>query len=123
MCPFLRLGLFGSLVSMFFSSLYIFLHISFLSGVRVVEIFAQSLGFYFVLLTVFFPIQELFRFMRSPPLFFFFLVLRGRVSLYSPGCPGTHFVDQAGLELKNSPASACATLPGMRSHLIVDLRG
>jgi hypothetical protein len=28
-----------------------------------------------------------------------------RVSLYSPGCPGTHFVDQAGLELRNSPAS------------------
>jgi hypothetical protein len=37
----------------------------------------------------------------------------------SPGCPGTHFVDQAGLELKNPPASvsrvlglkACATTP------------
>jgi hypothetical protein len=29
-----------------------------------------------------------------------------RVSLYSPGCPGTHFVDQAGLELRNPPASA-----------------
>jgi hypothetical protein len=28
-----------------------------------------------------------------------------RVSLYSPGCPGTHFVDQAGLELRNPPAS------------------
>jgi hypothetical protein len=25
----------------------------------------------------------------------FFLVFRDRVSLYSPGCPGTHFVDQA----------------------------
>jgi hypothetical protein len=23
-----------------------------------------------------------------------------------PGCPGTHFVDQAGLELRNPPASA-----------------
>ena len=40
-----------------------------------------------------------------------------RVSLCSPGCPGTHSVDQAGLELKNLPAStsqvlglkACAT--------------
>jgi hypothetical protein len=49
--------------------------------------------------------------------FFFF---RDRVSLYSPGCPGTHFVDQAGLELRNPPASAsrvlglkaCATTPG-----------
>jgi hypothetical protein len=26
--------------------------------------------------------------------------------LYSPGCPRTHFVDQAGLELRNPPASA-----------------
>jgi hypothetical protein len=52
--------------------------------------------------------------------FFFFLVFRDRVSLYSPGCPGTHSVDQAGLELRNLPASAsqvlglklCATTPG-----------
>jgi hypothetical protein len=37
----------------------------------------------------------------------------------SPGCPGTHSVDQAGLKLKNPPAStsqvlglkACATTP------------
>jgi hypothetical protein len=35
--------------------------------------------------------------------FFFF---QDRVSLCSPGCPGTHFVDQAGLELRNPPASA-----------------
>ena len=39
-------------------------------------------------------------------LFVCFLVFRDRVSLYSPGCPGTHFVDQAGLELRNLPASA-----------------
>ena len=47
------------------------------------------------------------------------MVFRDRVSLYSPGCPGTHSVDQAGLELRNSPASAsqvlglkvCATTP------------
>jgi len=46
--------------------------------------------------------------------------VRDRVSLYSPGCPGTHFVDQAGLEFRNLPASAsqvlglkaCATTPG-----------
>jgi hypothetical protein len=37
---------------------------------------------------------------------FFFLVFRDRVSLYSPGSPGTHFVDQAALELRNPPASA-----------------
>jgi hypothetical protein len=29
-----------------------------------------------------------------------------RVSLCSLDCPGTHFVDQAGLELRNLPASA-----------------
>jgi hypothetical protein len=38
---------------------------------------------------------------------FFF---RDRVSLCSPGCPGTHFVDQAGLELRNPPASASRVL-------------
>jgi hypothetical protein len=37
---------------------------------------------------------------------FVFVFFRDRVSLYSPGCPGTHFVDQAGLELRNPPASA-----------------
>jgi hypothetical protein len=50
----------------------------------------------------------------------FLFVFRDRVSLCSPGCPGTHFVDQAGLELRNLPASAsrvlglkaCTTTPG-----------
>jgi hypothetical protein len=42
--------------------------------------------------------------------FFFFLVFRGRVSLYSPGCPGTHFVDQSGLELRILPVSASQVL-------------
>jgi hypothetical protein len=50
----------------------------------------------------------------------FCFVFRERVSLYSPGCFGTHFVHQAGLELRNPPASAsrvlglkaCATTPG-----------
>jgi hypothetical protein len=32
------------------------------------------------------------------------------VSLCSPGCPGTRFVDQAGLEPRNSPASASQVL-------------
>lgn len=26
--------------------------------------------------------------------------------MYSPGCPGTHSIDQDGLELRNPPASA-----------------
>jgi hypothetical protein len=48
------------------------------------------------------------------------VVFRDRDSLCSPGCPETHFVDQASLELRNPPASAsrvlglkaCATTPG-----------
>jgi hypothetical protein len=44
--------------------------------------------------------------------FFLFVcfVFRDRVSLYSPGCPGTHFVDQAGLKLRNPPVSASPVL-------------
>jgi hypothetical protein len=38
------------------------------------------------------------------------LVFPDRVSLCSPGCPGTHSVDQAGLELRNLPASASRVL-------------
>jgi hypothetical protein len=53
-------------------------------------------------------------------LFCFVFVFRDSVSLCSPGCPGTHSIDQAGLELRNPPASAsrvlglkaCATTPG-----------
>jgi hypothetical protein len=45
-----------------------------------------------------------------------------RVSLCRPGCPGTHSVDQAGLQLRNPPASAsqvlglkaCTTTPGCK---------
>ena len=49
---------------------------------------------------------------------FIFLVFRDRVSLYSPGCPGTHFVDQAGLELRNPPASASLSsgIKGVRHY-------
>jgi hypothetical protein len=54
---------------------------------------------------------------------YFFFFFRDRVSLCSPGCPGTHFVGQAGLELRNLPASAsqvlglkvCVTTPGLGS--------
>jgi hypothetical protein len=41
---------------------------------------------------------------------FFLFYFRDRVSLYSPDCSGTHFVDQAGLELRNLPASASQVL-------------
>ena len=39
---------------------------------------------------------------------------RDRVFLYSPGCPGAHSVDQAGLELRNPPASA-SRVPGLQA--------
>jgi hypothetical protein len=56
-------------------------------------------------------------------LFLFFLSRQG-FSVYSPGCPGTHFVDQAGLKLGNPPASAsqelglkaCATTAQLSVH-------
>jgi hypothetical protein len=44
-----------------------------------------------------------------------FSVFRDRVSLYSPGRPRTHFVDQAGLELRNPPASASQVLQSKAS--------
>jgi hypothetical protein len=54
--------------------------------------------------------------------FFFFWFFKTGFLCIAPGCPGTHFVDQAGLELRNPPASAsasrvlglkaCATTPG-----------
>jgi hypothetical protein len=47
-------------------------------------------------------------------LFFGFFWGGDRVSLYSPGCPGTHSVDQAGLELRNLPASA-SRVPGIKA--------
>jgi hypothetical protein len=55
-----------------------------------------------------------------PIALFFFFSLRDRVSLCSPGCPGTHSVDQAGLELRNPPASVCllsAGIKGMCYHV------
>jgi hypothetical protein len=38
------------------------------------------------------------------------VVFQERVSLFRPGCPGTHSVDQAGLELRNLPASTFQVL-------------
>ena len=65
----------------------------------------------FLFLRKFFFIFNLFLVFR----FWFF---RDRVSLYSPGCPGAHFVDQAGLELRNPPASASqsAGITGVHHH-------
>jgi hypothetical protein len=47
--------------------------------------------------------------------YLFILVFRDRVSLYTLGCPGTHFVDQAGFGLRNPPASASWVL-GSKVH-------
>jgi hypothetical protein len=62
-------------------------------------------------------------------IFSFFSFSRDRVSLCSLGCPGTHFVDQTGLELRNPPASAsqvlglkaCAITPGCISISMLGL--
>jgi hypothetical protein len=40
------------------------------------------------------------------------------ISLYSPGCPGTHSVDQAGLELRNPPASTSQVL-GLKACITI----
>jgi hypothetical protein len=56
------------------------------------------------------PTNHLYFFFRD---FFFGGVVgffRDRVSLCSPGCPGTHSVDQASLEFRNPPASASRVL-------------
>ena len=57
-------------------------------------------------------------------LFVLFCFFEDWVSLCSPGCPGPHFLNQAGLELRNPAASAsgvlglkaCATTPGLAPH-------
>jgi hypothetical protein len=43
-------------------------------------------------------------------LFLFVCLFPDRVSLCNPGRPGTHSVDQAGLELRNPPVSASQVL-------------
>jgi hypothetical protein len=74
-----------------------------------------NLNFFFLcILLCFFVCLVLVLVVRPPP------PPPDRVSLYSPGFPGTHFVDQADLELRNPPASAsgvlglkaCGTTPG-----------
>jgi hypothetical protein len=51
-----------------------------------------------------------FSFLFFSFLFVCFLLFRDRVSLCISGCSGTHFVDQAGLKLRNLPASASQVL-------------
>jgi hypothetical protein len=49
--------------------------------------------------------------------FVFVFVFPDRVSLYSLGCHGSHFVDQAGLKLRNPPASASWVL-GLKAYTL-----
>jgi hypothetical protein len=67
------------------------------------------------LFTLLSPTSFLFSLFLSFFLFFFFFFsgggeFRDRVTLCNPGCPGTHSVDQTGLELRNLPASASQVL-------------
>jgi hypothetical protein len=43
-------------------------------------------------------------------------VFQDRVCLCSPGCPGTHSVDQAGLELRACLCLPIAGIKGLRHH-------
>jgi hypothetical protein len=54
--------------------------------------------------------------------FLFLLFFLDRVSLCSPGCPETHFVDQAVLKLRNPPASASRML-GLKACIITPNAG
>ena len=60
---------------------------------------------------------------KNKPLIFFvclfcLFVFQDRVCLCSPSCPGTRFVDQAGLELRILPASASQVL-GLKACTII----
>jgi hypothetical protein len=57
------------------------------------------------------PICARFLVLRLSSFFFLVLVFGfSRQGFSVPGCPGTHSVDQAGLELRNLPASASQVL-------------
>jgi hypothetical protein len=45
---------------------------------------------------------------------YFLFVFSHKVSLCIPGCPGTQSVDQAGLELRNLPASTSSQVLGLK---------
>ena len=61
-------------------------------------------------LQLYFKVLYMFEYSWGFLFVFLFLIFRDRVSLCISGCPGTHFVDQAGLELRNLPASASRAL-------------
>ena len=68
---------------------------------------------------IFLTLQPQTPFIKTSFLFCFVLfVFWDRVSLCSPGCPGAHSVDQAGLKLRNPPASTSQVL-GLKACAIL----
>jgi hypothetical protein len=52
---------------------------------------------------------------------FYFLVFQDRVSLCSPGCPGTHSVDQAGLCLPSAGIKGVRHCCSALAHFHIDI--
>jgi hypothetical protein len=85
---------------------YLYAHVG---HIHVCMLVQMSVGL-FLLVTVFLPVLFFFFFFVFFFFFFWFLFFSRQVSLYRPGCAGTHSVDQACLELRNPPASASQVL-------------
>jgi hypothetical protein len=88
------------------------------------ELIQWRLGVHMNFKSIYFGFILLFcLFICLPVVFCFLFFSWDRVSLCSPVCPGTHSVDQAGLELRTLPASAswvlglkaCATTAQLKS--------
>jgi hypothetical protein len=71
--------------------------------------FGFSFGFVFFVFCFWFWFW-FFHFLFLFLFLFCFVFFQDRVSLYSPGCPGTHSMDQAGCKVRNQPASASQVL-------------
>jgi hypothetical protein len=90
---------------------------------QVIFFFVFGWLFFFFLNFCFFSLFVLFIFFVC-----FVFCFWDRVSLYSSDCPRTHSEDQAGLELRNLPASvsqmlglkACATTAQLMEQVILD---
>jgi hypothetical protein len=78
----------------------------------------SSAGCSLVKINSFLSVHTVFHYRKyGPPAykqtFFSFFFRKGWVgwgSLYTPSCPGTHSIDQAGFELRNPPASTSQVL-------------
>jgi hypothetical protein len=81
--------------------------------VNILSISRHPIFFFFALQIKITPIAS-----RSDLLFVVVVVVvfRDRISLCSPGCPGTHSVDQAGLKLKIRLPLPTAGIKGVGHH-------